>query len=67
MTSTSCIFVLTKSLDLPLYYFFFLHIYDYDVIDSLAEDGYRKAFTSYRGFDLGDAWGLIASLGRYSW
>ena len=40
MTGTSCVFLLTKSSDLPLYYFlFFLHMYDYAVIDS----GYRVA------------------------
>ena len=40
MTGTSCEFLLTKSLDLPLYYFpFFLYIYDYAVIDS----GYHEA------------------------
>ena len=50
MTGTSCEFLLTKSLDLPLYYFlFFLHMYDYTVIDSgyskasgLVEDSIRK-------------------------
>ena len=40
MTGMSCAFLLTKSLDLPLYYFpFFLHMYDYAVINS----GYHKA------------------------
>ena len=35
-------FLLTKSSDLPLYYFsFFLHMYDYVVIDS----GYHEAFS----------------------
>jgi hypothetical protein len=51
MTGTSCGFLLTKSSDLPLYYFFFLHIYDYAVIDS----GYHKAFSSCEGLDPGDA------------
>jgi hypothetical protein len=50
MTGMSCGFLLTKSLDLLLY-FFFLHIYDYAVIDS----GYRKASGSCGGFDPGDA------------
>ena len=40
MTDTSCEFLLTKSSNLPLYYFFFfLQRYDYAVIDS----GYREA------------------------
>jgi hypothetical protein len=39
MMGTSCAFILTMSLDLPLYYFFFLHMYNYAVIDS----GYREA------------------------
>jgi hypothetical protein len=40
MTGTSCAFILTKSLNLPLYYFpFFLHMYDYAILDS----GYREA------------------------
>ena len=40
MTGTSCEFLLTKSSDLPFYYFpFFLHMYNYVVIDS----GYREA------------------------
>jgi hypothetical protein len=53
MMGTSCGFLLTKSSDLPLYYFFFffLHIYDYVVIDS----GYREASSSCGGFDPGDA------------
>jgi hypothetical protein len=43
MTSMSCGFLLTKSSDLTLHYFpffFFLHMYDYAIIDS----GYREAF-----------------------
>jgi hypothetical protein len=41
MMGTSYAFILTKSSDLPLYYFsFFLHMYNYVVIDSLAENGY---------------------------
>jgi hypothetical protein len=52
MTGTSCGFLLTKSSDLLLYYFpFFLHIYDYTIIDS----GYREASSSCGGFDPGDA------------
>ena len=47
MTGTSCGFLLTKSSELPLYYFLFflltksseLPLYDYAVIDS----GYREA------------------------
>ena len=40
MTSTSCGFLLTKSSDLPLDYFpFFLHMYDYAILDN----GYREA------------------------
>jgi hypothetical protein len=40
MTGTSCGFLLTKSSDLSLYYFpFFLHMYNYAIIDS----GYREA------------------------
>ena len=50
MTGTSCEFLLIKSSDLPLYYFsFFLHMYNYTVIDSryneasgLVEDSIRK-------------------------
>ena len=35
----SCGFLLTKSLDLPLYYFpFFLYMYDYAILDN----GYRE-------------------------
>jgi hypothetical protein len=64
MTGTSCGFLLTKSSDLPLYYFlFFLHMYDYAVIDS----GYGEASSSCGGFDPEDAQGLIASLSGYSW
>jgi hypothetical protein len=52
MAGTPCGFLLTKSSDLPLYYFpFFLYMYDYTVIDS----GYREASGSYEGFDPGDA------------
>jgi hypothetical protein len=52
MAGTSCGFLLTKSSNLPLYYFpFFLHMYDYTVIDS----GYREASGSCGGFNLGDA------------
>ena len=40
MMGTLCGFLLTKSSDLPLYYFsFFLHMYNYAIIDS----GYREA------------------------
>ena len=56
MTGMSCAFIYTKSLDLSLYYFpFLLYIYNYAVIDSLAKDGYHKAFGSCEGFDLGNA------------
>jgi hypothetical protein len=49
---TSCAFLLTKSSDLPLYYFlFFLHMYNYVVIDS----GYHEASDYVGGFDLRDA------------
>jgi hypothetical protein len=52
MTGTSCGFLLTKSSDLPLYYLhFFLHMYDYAVIDS----GDREAFGYVGGFDPKDA------------
>jgi hypothetical protein len=66
MTGTSCVFILTKLSDLLLYYFSFFSIC-YAVIDSFAEDGYHKASGYYRRFDLGDAWGLITSLGGCSW
>jgi hypothetical protein len=66
MMGTSCVFILTKSLNLPLYYFFiflfyfiffifFFHMYNYVFIDSLVEDEYRKASDSLGGFDSGDA------------
>ena len=43
-------------------------MYDYVVIDSLAEDGYHEASGYFEGFDPEDVWGLIiASLGGYSW
>ena len=59
MIGTSCAFLLTKSSDIPLYYFlFFLHMFNYAIIDS----GYREASGYIGGFDLGDAWELIASL-----
>ena len=49
MTGMSYAFLLTKSSDLPLYYFpFFLHMFDYTVIDS----GYREASSYVGGFDL---------------
>jgi hypothetical protein len=51
MTGTSCGFLLTKSLDLPLYYFPFLYMYDYVVLDS----GYGEASGSCGGFDAGGA------------
>jgi hypothetical protein len=37
MTGTSCAFILTKSLDLPLYYFHCFFVYNYAVIDNLAQ------------------------------
>jgi hypothetical protein len=42
-------------------------MYNYAVIDSLAEDGYREASNYCGGFDLGDARGFIVSLSGYSW
>jgi hypothetical protein len=52
MMGTSCAFILTKLSNLLLYYFhFFLHIYDYTIIDS----GYREAFDYVEGFDPRDA------------
>jgi hypothetical protein len=49
---TSYVFILTKSSGLSLYYFsFFLHMYDYIILDS----GYREAFDYVRGLDPGDA------------
>jgi hypothetical protein len=42
-------------------------MYNYVVIDSLAENGYREVFGYSGRFDLGDAWELIASIGGYSW
>jgi hypothetical protein len=52
MMGTSCVFLLTKSSDLPLYYFyFFLHMYNYVIIDS----GYRETSGYVGGFDLGNA------------
>jgi hypothetical protein len=40
---TSCAFMLIKLSNLPLYSFqFFLHMYIYIVVDSLAEDGYLQ-------------------------
>jgi hypothetical protein len=35
-------------------------MYNYAVIDSLAENEYREASCYSRGFDLGNACGLIA-------
>ena len=56
MTGTSCAFILTKSSDLPLYYFpFFPICNNYVVIDSLVKDEYCEASTYVGGFDLGDA------------
>jgi hypothetical protein len=46
MTGTSCAFLLTKSSDLPLY-FFFLHICNYTVI----YNDYHEAFDYVGGFD----------------
>jgi hypothetical protein len=67
MTGASCAFLLTKSSDLPLYYYyFFLHMNSYVVIDSLAKDGYCEASSYVGGFDLGDVRGHIASLNGYS-
>jgi hypothetical protein len=52
MMGTSYGFLLTKSSDLPLYYFpFFFHMYNYAVIDS----GYCEASGSGGGFNPGDA------------
>ena len=48
----SCVFLLTKSSDLPLYYYYyFFHMYNYAVIDS----GYREAFSYIGGLDPRDA------------
>ena len=56
MMGTSCAFILTKSSSLPLYYFTFsLNMYNYAIIDSLAEDGYREASDYSGGFNPGDA------------
>jgi hypothetical protein len=52
MTSMSCGFLLTKSSDLPLYYFtFFLHMCDYAVLDS----EYHEASGPCGEFDPEDA------------
>jgi hypothetical protein len=52
MIGTSCVFILIKSSDLSLYYFlFFLHMYDYAIIDS----GYREESSYVGGFNPGDA------------
>jgi hypothetical protein len=51
MTGTSCGFLLTKSSNLLLYLFiFFLHMYDYAIIDN----GDREASGYVEGFDPGD-------------
>jgi hypothetical protein len=48
MIGMSCAFLLTKLLDLPMYYFpFFLHMFKYDVIDS----GYCEVSCYVGGFD----------------
>jgi hypothetical protein len=48
MTSTPYAFLLTMLSNLPLYYLlFFLHMYNYVVIDN----GYREASGYVRGFD----------------
>jgi hypothetical protein len=52
MTGTSCTFLLTKSSDLPLYYYyFFLYMFNYAVIDSK----YCEASGYVGGFDPEDA------------
>jgi hypothetical protein len=64
MTGKLCAFILTKSSNLLLYYFsFFLHMYDYAIIDS----GYSEESDYVGGFNPGDACGLIASLSGYLW
>ena len=49
MMGTSCAFLLTKSLDLPLYYFlFFIHMFNYVVIDS----EYREVSDYVEGLEM---------------
>jgi hypothetical protein len=56
MTGTPCEFILTKSLDLSLYCFYsFFYMYNYTVIDSLAENGYCEASNHLGGFNPRDA------------
>ena len=52
MTGMSCAFILTKSSDLPSYYFsfFFLHMYDYAIIDN----NYCEVSGYVGGLDPGD-------------
>jgi hypothetical protein len=51
MTGTSCVFIFTKLPDLPLHYYFFLHMYNYVIIDNLVEDRCHKASGYHEGFD----------------
>jgi hypothetical protein len=54
MTGTSCVFIFTKLSDLPLHYYFFLHMYNYVIIDNLAKDRCHEASGYHEGFDPGD-------------
>ena len=63
MTGRLCAFLLTELSNLPLYYFIFLHMFNYVVINS----GYCEASDYVGGFDPVDAEGLIANLSGYSW
>ena len=68
MTGMLCTFILTKLLDLPLYYFhIFSHTYICVVIDSLVDDRYHEIFGYCGRLDPGDAWEFIARLGECSW
>jgi hypothetical protein len=55
MTDTLCEFILTKSLDLPLYSFPIFPIHIFVLLDSLVEDRYCETFGYYEGLDLDDA------------
>jgi hypothetical protein len=57
MTGMSCGFLLTKSSDLPLYYFPFSPYVRLCYIDS----GYCEASGSCGGFDPGDVYDLLQS------
>jgi hypothetical protein len=51
MTDTSCAFLLTKLSNLPLYFFPFFHMFNYDAIDS----GYYETSGYVGGLDPGGA------------